>query len=101
MDSDEIKEVSIDSQGRLFVYPGTKTFPYIYREALEVAWDSSAKALHSPIPREWSYSRWFQQIVSASKEQGTALVLSVNTYWRNVPSDVKEQIQAAASDSSA
>ena len=96
MEIDEIKEVSIDSSGRLFVQPQAKAFPYIYREAMEVTWDSSARSLHSPVPREWSYSQWFQKIVSAAREQGCSLVLTANTQWHNVPVTVKEEIQAVA-----
>lgn len=96
MEINEIKEVSLDSAGRIFVFPQSASFPYIYREAMEVTWDSAAKALHSPVPREWSYSRWFQQIVAAAKEQGCSLVLTENTHWHNVPAEVKEEIQAVA-----
>ena len=96
MDIDEIKEISIDSAGRLLIYPSTHSFPYIYREAMEVHWESAVKALHSPVPREWSYPRWFQQISAAAKEQGCTLVLSESTHWHNVPAEVKASIQAVA-----
>lgn len=101
MEIDQIKEVYIDSSGRLFVQPQSKAFPYIYREAMEVSWDSSAQALHGPVPREWSYSQWFLQILSAAKEQGCVLALSANKHWRNIPALVKEEIQAAFSESAA
>jgi hypothetical protein len=96
MEIDEIKEVSIDSSGRLFVQPKSCSFPQIYREAMEVHWDPAVKALYSPIPREWSYPRWFQQIAAAAKEQSCILVLSADTHWRNVPAEVKEGIWAVA-----
>lgn len=101
MEIDEVQEVSIDSAGRLFVQPSSHSFPFIYREAMEVSWDLSTKALHSPEPRDWSYPKWFQQISAAAKEQGCTLILSANTHWRNVPPEVKESIQAAASGSAA
>lgn len=94
MEADEIKEVRIDSSNRLFVLPKSKTFPYIYREAMEVSWDCKSRALHSPVPRKWSHVMWFQQILDAAREQGCELVLTVNTHWLNVPISVKDEILA-------
>ena len=84
MERDSISSVEIDETGRLHVFPWSRVFPYIYREAMEVHWDAERKSLYSPKPREWSYARWFQQILAAAKEQGCLLVLQGDTNWHNV-----------------
>ena len=93
MDVDTIAEVGIDGDMRLFVRPATARFPYIYREAMEVHWDAARSRLHSPKPREWTYLRWFQQIVAAAAEQSTDLRLAPSTAWTNVPEDLRAEIE--------
>lgn len=95
MVKDEVAAIAIDDQGQLCVTPLSATFPYIYREAMEVGWDAGGKFLFSPIPKEWSYGRWFQQIISSTKEQGYELVLSAATVWKNVPDSVRQEITAS------
>ena len=69
--------------GRLLVRPKVCTFPYIYRAAMEVGWDPDNRALFSPKPREWSYLRWFQQIVAAAADEyGVRLVVTPYTVCR-------------------
>jgi len=68
MGRDEIAEIEIDAAGQLHVVPASQAFPYIHREAMEVHWDPERNSLHSPPPRKWSYTRWFQQILAASKK---------------------------------
>jgi hypothetical protein len=69
MEYDEVVEIGIDSEERLYLVPKTKEFPFIYREAKEVSWGAERKCLYSPKPKEWSYIRWYNQIVLAAKEQ--------------------------------
>ncbi len=95
MTKDGIATVAIDDLGRLCVMPLSAIFPYIYREAMEVGWDQDGKFLYSPIPREWSYGRWFQQIIAATKEQGCELVVSETTIWENVPEPVRLEITSS------
>lgn len=95
MVKDEVAVIAIDDQGRLCVTPLSVTFPYIYREAMDVGWDAVGRFLFSPIPKEWSYGRWFQQIISATKEQGCELVLSEATVWISVPDLVRKEIAAS------
>ena len=92
MVKDDVAAIAIDDQGRLCVTPLSATFPYIYREAMEVGWDVAGRFLFSPIPKEWSYGRWFQQIISSTKEQGCELVLSRATVWKDVPDSVRQEI---------
>jgi hypothetical protein len=92
MERDTIAELEIDTAGKLHVVPSTHAFPYIYREAMEVHWDPSRRSLYSPIPREWSYSRWFQQILAAAREQGCELQLAPSTKWHNIDLGVKAEL---------
>ena len=96
MKQDTIAELEVDSEGRLHVVPATHTFPYIYREAMEVHWDPARRSLYSPIPREWSYSRWLQQILAAAREQGCELRLASTTSWLNINPDLKAEFMQAA-----
>ena len=93
MDADVIAEVGIDDERRIFVRPETAAFPYMYREAMDVHWDPAHRRLHSPVPREWTYLRWFQQILAAAAEQSYELRLTPTTTWTNVPSDLRAEIE--------
>jgi len=53
MQTDLIEAVGIDESGSLWVKPATATFPYIYREAMEVHRDAERACLYSPKPRKW------------------------------------------------
>jgi len=97
MQRDAIADIEIDATGQLHVVPASSTFPYIYREAMEVHWNPERSSLYSPVPREWSYARWFEQIIAAAREQGCLLHLTASTSWRNIPESVKaEFLQVAA-----
>ena len=96
MTTDSIAEVGIDEQERLYVRPATAAFPYIYREAVEVHWEPGRHHLYSPKPREWSYLRWFQQIISAAELQAYDLRLTNSTAWSNVSSDLRAEIESWA-----
>jgi len=96
MERDTIAELEIDAAGKLHVVPSTQAFPHIYREAMEVHWDTARRSLYSPAPREWTYSRWFQQILAAAQEQGCQLRLSSSTKWLNIdPGTTAQLVQAA------
>ena len=102
MQSDQIAKVLIDAEARLCITPRTESFPLIYRSALEVHWDAHGKFLYSPNPREWSYSKWFMQILSAVKDEyGFLLVITPQTDWSNIPSDVKTEILSTIQSQSA
>lgn len=92
MEHDEIIEIGIDSDGRLYLVPFSKQFPYIYREAKEVSWHPERKCLCSPKPKEWSYARWYKQILNAVEEQSCILSLSKTVKWVAVPESLKLEI---------
>ena len=99
MNQDSIAEVGIDEDGQLYVRPSVTSFEYIYRTATEVNWDASKRRLSGPKPREWTYVDWFKQIVmAAADEYGTALKLTSDTEWSNVPAPLQAQIASFAHD---
>jgi hypothetical protein len=90
---DEIIEVGIDKNERLFIRPKTERFTLIYRTATEVHWDEKELFLYSPKPREWSYLDWYRHIIDvADKECNTKLVLTHRTIWTNIENELKKQI---------
>lgn len=93
MTADKIDEIGIDANGSIYVQPRKAAFPYIYREAMDVSWDAAAGRLFSPPPREWSYAKWFSQLVAAAKEQGVALSVTPETRWVNVEPQVRVGIE--------
>jgi hypothetical protein len=94
--SDLISEVGIDEQGRLYVVPSTHQFTMIYREAMEVHWDTKRNALYGPKPREWSYRDWFAQIIAAAHSQGVDLKLSNTTMWIAISEEDQREFSKAA-----
>jgi hypothetical protein len=94
--TDTIARVEVDPEGRLHVHPATATFPFAYREALQVAWEPSLGSLHSPVPRKWSYLRWFQQILAVAFAQGVCLVVSPATVWSNVAEGIRSELESIA-----
>lgn len=95
MERDTISEIGIDGEGRLYVAPETKAFPYIYREAMEIHWDETGHYLFAPpLPRAQLATPvwWFQRILSAAKEQSCELCFSSNTKWNNVPAELQSKI---------
>jgi hypothetical protein len=64
---------------------------------MEVGWEPSSNSLFSPRPREWSYARWFQQIIGAAREHGYRLVPNSNTDWADIQATTRQQFLQAAS----
>jgi hypothetical protein len=92
MEHDEIIEIGIDSEERLYLVPKLKEFLFIYREAKEVSWSSDRKSLYSPKQKEWSYIHWYKQIIFAVKEQSCILSISKNVKWVSIPESLKLEI---------
>ena len=98
----EISQVSISDTGSLLIQPAdyseaeAKLYPYIYRAATGVSWNEAFGAFASPAPKEWNYCDWFRNIAdTVSSELGLVLVLTSKTVWRNVPPEVRQQIEGA------
>ena len=89
---DRIEEIGIDEEERLYVKPSNATFPMIYREAMEVHWNSERCCLYGAKPRKWGYLEWFQQIIRAASEQGCQLTVPSNVSWVNISSELQQQI---------
>ena len=97
MKQEFIATIEIDAAGRIHVTPTESEFPYIYREAMEVSWDESKRTLHSPVPREWTYTQWLLHILAAAAEQSVKLVLSPETKWVNVSTRLQAELTSATS----
>ena len=94
---DGIAEIGITREGGLYIRPCTTAFDEIFRAAMEVNWDPAERRLYGAKPREWSYGRWFQQIVAAAaQEYGVRLDITTDTRWANVPDEIRAEIEAAA-----
>jgi hypothetical protein len=93
LEIDSIAEVGIDEQERIYVRPSVATFPFIYREAIEVHWEPVRHYLYSPKPREWTYLKWFQHVIHAAALQSSDLRLTPSTVWTNVPEELRAEIQ--------
>ena len=99
MDQDVIAELGIDGRGRLHVVPGQVEFPLIYRAGLDIAWDASARSLHSPTPRDGDDAGWYRRLIAAAaREYGVRLHLTDRTVWIDVEPGLRAQlIEASAS----
>ncbi|NKF50279.1 hypothetical protein G3R49_06790 [Shewanella sp. WXL01] len=64
----------------------------IYREAMEVHWNSERGYLYATKPRKWGYVEWYHQIIKAAAEQGCKLVFSPSVSWVNVSTELQTQI---------
>ena len=101
MEQDAIAAIGIDEAGRLYVVPRSRSFPYIYREAMEIGWDATGRCLHAPPPPRAQLETpawWFRRILAAAKEQGCLLQTDSQTTWINVPPELREPISAALAD---
>ena len=96
MKEDTVARIEIDEAGRLLVVPSSEAFPYIWREAMEVHWDSDRSALYAPAPRTWSRSRWLAQILDAARAQGCELRVTSETIWIGFDPDVEAELRQAA-----
>ena len=97
MRQDSISQVEIDKMSRLHIVPASETFPYIWREAMEVHWDDERQSLYGPQPREWSQTRWLRQILDAARAQGCELRITEATRWVGVDSSIKADLVREAS----
>ena len=91
MVSDFIDEIGIDADRRIYLRPRQQTFPYIYREAIDIHWEPQTRRLRSSVPREWSYLQWFQHIVCGS---GVDFRLAPDCSFATIPDDLRLSIQS-------
>ncbi|HEU4950700.1 MAG TPA: hypothetical protein VFT46_02050 [Holophagaceae bacterium] len=99
MNLEQIAEIGIDSKQRLYVKPQTRSFPFIYREAMEIHWENEGEYLFAPEPPRgdlWPPERWFEQILHAARLQSVELVVTGSTRWINIPDALREKLMAIA-----
>ncbi len=91
---DEIVEIGIDSNKRLFIKPRREKFTLIYRTVTEVQWDEKGKFLYSPKPRERDYIDWYKQIIRVIETAcNCKLLMTYRTTWTNISDELKKQIK--------
>lgn len=91
---DEIVEIGIDTNERLFIKPKREKFTLIYRTATEVHWDEKEKFLYSPKPREWNHIDWYKHIIKIiATDCNCKLILTYRTTWTNISDELKKQIK--------
>ena len=86
---DLIEEIGIYEEERLYLKPATETFTMIYREAMEVHWNSERGYLYGVRPLKWGYIDWYQKILKAASKQGCELVISPIVKWANFPGEMQ------------
>lgn len=93
MKFDNIKEIGIDINERLFIRPETEEFALIYRTATEVHWDNNECFLYSPKPREWTYFDWYRHIIGVVEtECNCKLSITEQTIWTNIHTELRKKI---------
>ena len=91
----EVAEISIDNNGRLLIRPreAHDSFQYVYRAAAEVRWDPTKGCFACPVPRDWSYLKWFQHARGAVRvELGRDFEVNSRTTWTNVSDVLRDEI---------
>ncbi len=91
-----IVEIGVDEQQGIYVVPDAVSFPYIYREAMEISWDQARQRLHGPKPerlKQASMDFWLEQIMHAAIEQHYMLVLTTKTNWVNVSNQQRQRFE--------
>ncbi len=100
MREEEIAEVGIDKERRVFVRPASGDFEQIYRTATGVYWDRATRRLSHPVPREWTPVRWFRQILAdIAYEYRVRLELTDRTVWTDVSVDLRSKFEARSETS--
>jgi len=103
MDFVPIAELSLVS-GRLHVkpqLPPSEDFEYIYRSATGVRWHKGDRSLVPYELGDLTHGAWFREIVAAAaSEYGVRLQITPATTWRDVPDDVRAEIESHRSTSS-
>lgn len=91
---DNIIEIGIDQDGRLYVKPKQEKFTLIYRTATEVHWDKKMNCIYSPKPKDWNYAHWYQHIIKVAEECNCKLILTEETNWKNISEDLKKELKS-------
>lgn len=93
MEIDNIIEIGIDKEERLYIKPENSKFTLIYRTATEVHWDNKDFFLYSPKPKDWSYLKWYKHIMAVVEtECNCKLIITEQTKWTNVSNKLKIEI---------
>lgn len=94
----QIEEVIVDALGHLQVRPQLSSgndYSFIYRDASGITWLPDRGVLAAREPDRWEAFELFSQIVQAVRnEYGEYLVVSPQTRWTNVSTELRAKIRA-------
>jgi len=80
------------------VKPGVaenEDFEYIYRTATGVRWLRSERCLAPYEVGDLTHGAWFREIIAAAaNEYGVRLEITPDTVWREVPAEVRAEIES-------
>ena len=93
MKIENITEIGITEDNRLYIQPQKTAFNQIYRTASDVYWDSDRRILITPTPKEWSFFQWYCHIITnVDSEYDIRLKTNAETNWLNVTEELKNSI---------
>ena len=101
METAQILKVCILDDGRMAVFPDVRKamFQHVYREASGVYWDNEFGCFLSTPPTNWSFKKWYQQIICAVRGGlGLQLILSSTTEYQAQADGFEEAIKLADYD---
>jgi len=94
VNQEEITQIGIDAENRLFVKPPKKIFSMVDRLAKGINWDNKEKVLYSSTIREWSNYKWYLYILNTIyQECNIELIPTKKTEYINLDRKAKNQIQ--------
>jgi len=94
LDQEEIIQIGIDDENRLFLTTKEKSFSMIYRLAKGINWDNERKRLISTPIKEWSKYKWYLHILNTIyKECNIELIPTRKTEYINLDRKSKNQIK--------
>ena len=98
-----VAEISLASTGLINVtpqIPPSEGFEFIYRTATGVRWLTAERCFAPARKAELTHAAWFEEIVAAAAgEYGVQLQITPNTKWRDVPNDIRAEIESHATRS--
>jgi hypothetical protein len=98
METTPILKVAVLPDGRVAVFPQSKSadYQYVYREAAGVYWNQEMGCFVSTAPQEWSPHKWYQHIVSVVKSGvGIKMILTPGTEYESKDEGFADLIKLA------
>ena len=96
MHRDNILEIGIDLEGRLFVRPRSQEFQFIYRMASGVRWDEKRCCIMISTDSRLPLVEWFKLIWrGAAQEYGVRLQIGSDAVWTGIAPGDRQAVEAS------